>query len=257
MARIIAIANQKGGVGKTTTAINLSAALAILGKEVLLIDADPQANASSGFGFHNHRPNFYEMLKGEAAPEDVIQETIYPKLKLIPSSIDLIGCEIELAKKKGREYYFASLFSSLVNNFDYVFIDCPPSLGILTVNALTSAQAVLIPLQCEYYALEGLGLLVNTIRLVKRNFNPGLFLYGILLTMYDSRNRLTREVEREVRAHFKKAVFETVIPRNIRLSEAPSHGKPIFAYDASARGARAYLALAQEILKMEVSLGRK
>ncbi len=257
MARIIAIANQKGGVGKTTTAINLSAALAILGQRVFLIDADPQGNASSGFGFQNNRPSLYEVLKGDIPPEDAIQETIYPNLKLLPSSIDLIGCEIELTKKKGREYYFARLLGPLATNFDYVFIDCPPSLGLLTVNALTSAQAVLIPLQCEYYALEGLGLLVNTIRLVKRNFNPRLFLYGILLTMYDSRNRLTREVEKDVRTHFKKAVFKTVIPRNIRLSEAPSYGKPIFAYDASARGARAYLALAQEILKMEVSLGQK
>ncbi len=257
MPRIIAIANQKGGVGKTTTAINLASALAILGQKVLLVDADPQANASSGLGLRQHQPNLYHVLLGDISPDEALAETRYPKLKILPSSIDLIGCEVELSKKKGREHLLAKVLASLANGFDYILIDCPPSLGLLTVNALTSAQAVLIPLQCEYYALEGLGLLINTIRLVKHNFNPRLFLYGILLTMYDGRNRLTKQVENEVRTHFKKAVFETVIPRNIRLSEAPSHGKPIFAYDASARGARAYMALAQEILKREVSLGQR
>ncbi len=257
MPRIIAIANQKGGVGKTTTAISVAAALAILGQKVLLVDADPQANATSGLGFQKASPNLYHVLLQEGSSAPALKKTSYERLYLLPSSIDLIGCEMELAKRKGRELLLAQTLSKIKDAFDYIFIDCPPSLGILTVNALTCAQAVLIPLQCEYYALEGLGLLINTVRLVKRNFNPRLFLYGILLTMYDARNRLTRQVEQEVRHHFKKVVFDTVIPRNIRLSEAPSHGKPIFAYDPSARGARAYMSLAQEILRREAYLVQK
>jgi len=255
--RIIAIANQKGGVGKTTTAVNLSAALAILGRKVLLLDADPQANASSGLGFTKASPTLYDILLNGTPPQKVLRDTAYPHLKLIPSSIDLIGSEVELATRPGRERLLAQILADLASDYHFVIIDCPPSLGLLTLNALTAAQGVLIPLQCEYYALEGLSLLINSIRRVKKSLNPRLFLYGILLTMYDGRNRLTRQVEAEVRQHFGQAVFETVIPRNVRLSEAPSHGKPIFAYDASSRGARAYMGLAQEILRREVRFAKK
>ncbi len=257
MTRIIAIANQKGGVGKTTTAVNLAAALGILGQKILLIDADPQANASSGLGCHSIRPSLYEVLLDHTPLEKALVDTPYQNLYLLPASINLIGCEIEFAFREGKEHVLAKLIARLEEDFRYVFIDCPPSLGLLTVNALTAAQGVLIPLQCEYYALEGLSLLINTIKLVKRNFNPRLFIYGILLTMYDARNRLTKQVEQEVRKHFKKAVFETVIPRNVRLSEAPSHGKPIFSYDPSSRGARAYISLAREVLKREASLKKR
>ncbi|AEH44850.1 cobyrinic acid a,c-diamide synthase [Thermodesulfatator indicus DSM 15286] len=256
MSRIIAVANQKGGVGKTTTALNLAAALAILGQEVLLLDIDPQANASSGLGLRGATPNLYDLLLRDLAPEKAIYETRYPKLKILPSTIDLIGCELELAAREGRERLLAQIIANVAEQYKYIIIDCPPSLGILTLNALVAAQGVLIPLQCEYYALEGLSLLINTVRKVKKGFNPRLYLYGILLTMYDGRNRLTKQVEEEVRKHFGQVVFETVIPRNVRLSEAPSHGKPIFAYDASSRGAKAYMTLAQEILKREAKLGK-
>jgi len=254
MPRIIAIANQKGGVGKTTTAVNLAAALGVLGQKTLVVDADPQANASSGLGCPKVKPSLYEVLLERATPEQALISTPYKNLYLLPASINLIGCELEFAFHSGKEHVLAKVIAQFGERFQYIFIDCPPSLGLLTVNALTAAQAVLIPLQCEYYALEGLSLLINTIKLVKKNFNPRLFIYGILLTMYDARNRLTKQVEQEVRNHFKKAVFETVIPRNVRLSEAPSHGKPIFAYDATSRGARAYMTLAREVLKREARL---
>ncbi|WP_456432346.1 ParA family protein [Thermosulfuriphilus sp.] len=252
--RTFAIANQKGGVGKTTTAVNLAAGLAILGKKVLLVDADPQGNASSGLGADRKSLNghLYHLLVNRCRPQELLQETEIPGLFLIPARIDLIGAEAELLGFKGRERRLATGLSKLYGDFDYCLIDCPPSLGLLTINGLSAAHGVIIPLQCEYYALEGLGLLVQTIRRVKQTINPRLFIQGLVLTMYDGRNRLTHQVRQEVTAHFGQLVYQTVIPRNVRLSEAPSHGKPIFLYDVHSRGAMAYLELAKEFLKREL-----
>ncbi|MBA2847870.1 chromosome partitioning protein [Thermosulfuriphilus ammonigenes] len=250
--RIFAIANQKGGVGKTTTAINLAAGVAILGKRVLLIDSDPQANATSGLGAEVAEGHLYHLLLGEIQAQELLRETEVPGLLLLPAQIDLIGVEAELLGFKGRERCLAQGLFPLAERFDYCFIDCPPSLGLLTINALSAAHGVIIPLQCEYYALEGLGLLVQTIRRVKQSLNPRLFIQGLVLTMYDKRNRLTHQVRREVTNHFGQLVYQTVIPRNVRLSEAPSHGKPIFLYDVHSRGAMAYMELAKEFLKREM-----
>ena len=251
MGKIIAIANQKGGVGKTTTAVNLSAALGVLEKKILLVDADPQANATSGLGIdvRNVKQGTYQLLDHSADPNETIIETSSPNLDLIPSHIDLVASEIELVDKKGREYMLKTILGEIQNDYDFIIIDCAPSLGLITLNALVCSDAVIIPIQCEYFALEGLGKLLNTIKSVQKIHNENLDIEGLLLTMYDTRLRLSNQVVEEVKKHFGKMVFKTIIQRNIRLSEAPSFGKDIITYDASSRGAKSYLSLASEIIK--------
>ena len=246
---ILALTNQKGGVGKTTLAVNLSAALAEKGLSVLLVDLDPQANASSGLGVRvSPSRSLYAALAGKRPPGDLIISTPYG-VSLLPSSVDLAGGEVELLDLPDREFLLRNILADLSPRYDFVILDCPPSLGILTVNALCAAEGVVIPLQCEYYALEGLSLLVRTLRRVREGLNSGLFLFGIVLTMYDGRNRLSREVAEEVRRHFRWTVFETLIPRTVRLSEAPSHGKPITAYEPRGRAAEAFRRLAEEVAR--------
>lgn len=258
MAKIIGIANQKGGVGKTTTAVNLAAALGVLEKRILLIDADPQANATSGLGVEEVQYSTYNLLEHSSEVEKCIQKTSSPNLDIVPSHIDLVAAEIELVDREKREYMLKNALQSVKDNYDFIIIDCAPSLGLITVNALTAADSVIIPIQCEYFALEGLGKLLNTIKNVQKIHNPDLDIEGLLLTMYDSRLRLSNQVVEEVNLHFPEMVFETVINRNVRLSEAPSFGESILMYDAESKGAVQYIQLAEEVLlKNETLLNSK
>ncbi|GFZ87741.1 chromosome partitioning protein ParA [Aquaticitalea lipolytica] len=251
MGKIIAIANQKGGVGKTTTSVNLAASLGVLEKKVLLIDADPQANATSGLGVDVESVEIgsYQLIEHSATAEECIIKTTAPNVDIIPAHIDLVAIEIELVDKDEREYMLKKAISHLKSSYDYILIDCAPSLGLLTLNALTSADSVIIPIQCEYFALEGLGKLLNTVKSVQRIHNQNLDIEGMLLTMYDSRLRLSNQVVEEVQKHFNDMVFETIIQRNVRLSEAPSFGESIINFDVSSKGAANYLSLAKEIIK--------
>ena len=251
MGKIIAIANQKGGVGKTTTSINLAASLGVLEKKVLLIDADPQANASSGLGLDvdNIEGGTYQVLEHTLSAKDAILKTASPNVDIIPAHIDLVAIEIELVDKQEREYMLKKSLVEIKNDYDYILIDCAPSLGLITLNSLVAADSVIIPIQCEYFALEGLGKLLNTIKSVQNIHNEELEIEGLLLTMFDSRLRLSNQVVDEVRKHFSSMVFDTIVRRNIRLGEAPSYGESIIAYDATSKGAINYINLAQELLK--------
>lgn len=251
MGKVVAIANQKGGVGKTTTAVNLSASLGVLEQRVLLIDADPQANATSGLGIDPQSVTLgtYQVIEHQVNPAEVVIKINTPNVWLIPSQIDLVAAEIELVDKDRREYMLKRAISDIKNDFDYILIDCAPSLGLITINALTASDSVIVPIQCEYFALEGLGKLLNTIRSVQSLHNPDLDIEGLLLTMYDSRLRLSNQVVEEVKSHFQNMVFDTIISRNVKLSEAPSFGESIVVYDATSQGAVNYLNLAREFLK--------
>lgn len=250
MGKIIAVANQKGGVGKTTTTVNLAASLGVLEKKVLLIDADPQANATSGLGIDVQEVELgtYQLLEHTISAQEVIVSTNSPNVDIIPAHIDLVAIEIELVDKQYREYMLKEALKPIIDSYDYILIDCAPSLGLLTLNALTAAHSVIIPIQCEYFALEGLGKLLNTIKSVQKLHNPNIDIEGLLLTMFDSRLRLSNQVVDEVNTHFSEMVFKTIIQRNVRLSEAPSYGETIIKYDASSTGANNYLKLAQELL---------
>ena len=256
MSRVISIANQKGGVGKTTTAVNLAASLAVAELSVLLVDMDPQGNATSGLGLEKDSGRgVYRALIGEAPMESLVRDTAIGYLKAVPSGIDLIGAELELVDTPRREYALRDALGGLARRFDYVLIDCPPSLSLLTVNALVASDAVIIPLQCEYYSLEGISQILRTIELIRGELNPSLEIEGVLLTMFDSRNRLAHQVVEEVRAHFHDKAFSTVIPRNVRISESPSFGKPVLLYDVQSRGARCYLELAREVFGRDTGDG--
>ena len=255
MGKVIALANQKGGVGKTTTAINLAASLASLEKKVLLVDTDPQANATSGLGIDTSEigKTIYECLCASLPPSEAIVPTMVEGLDLLPSHIDLAGADLELLEQERREYLLRSVLTPILDRYDYILIDCSPSLGLITVNALVASHSVLIPVQCEYFALEGISKLLNTIRIVRSRLNPQLEIEGFLMTMYDSRTRLNNQIYEEVKEHFKSLVFETVIQRNIKLGEAPSHGLPALLYDADSRGAINHLQLASELISKHTS----
>jgi len=250
MAKTIAIVNQKGGVGKTTTAINLGASLALAEKDILLIDTDPQGNSTSGLGINREevRRSLYDAYAGGCTPGEAVVQTSIQHLAVIPSVVDLLGVEVELVGREGRERILSQIIEGLKEKYKYILIDCPPSLGLLCLNALVAADSVIVPVQCEYYALEGLSLLTKTLQRVRNSFNPSLEIRGILLTMFDTRNSLSHQVAQEVKHHFGDKVFDTVIPRNVALAEAPSHGKPIMLYDVRSSGAQSYLSLAKEIL---------
>ena len=253
MGKIIAVANQKGGVGKTTTAVNLAACLAKEGRKVLLVDSDPQGNATSGLGFDKRdvRKCVYDNIINDVPMADTLKHTAYENLDVIPATIQLAGAEIELVSLMNREGRLKNALERVKHDYDYVIIDCPPSLGLLTINALTAASSVMIPVQCEFYALEGITMLMNTIQLVQRNLNPALKLEGVVMTMFDSRTNLAQDVVEEVKKYFKTKMYKTIVPRNVRLSEAPSHGMPVIDYDSKSKGAQVYMELAQEVIDDE------
>lgn len=253
LVKVIAIANQKGGVGKTTTSVNLSACLAELGRKVLLVDLDPQGNSTSGFGFDKTKikQSIYDLLVNDIPIEGIILKTELENLMLLPATIQLAGAEIELVSIMSRETKLKRVLDAIKYDYDYIIIDCPPSLGLLTINSLTAANSVLVPIQCEFYALEGLSQLMNTITLVQKNLNPTLSLEGVVLTMFDARTNLSIQVVDEVKNHFRHKVYQTIIPRNVRLSEAPSHGQPVILYDPKSKGAQVYFDLAREVIDDE------
>lgn len=248
MGKVFVFVNQKGGVGKTTSAINIGAFMAQLGQKVLLVDFDSQGNMSSGVGVSKDKPTIYELMAAQATPEETVKHTSVENLDAISASIDLSGAAIELVEQENREFFLKNALSPLKNQYDYILIDCPPSLGLLTLNGLATADAVLVPMQCEYFALEGIALLLQTVRKVQKSINPSLVIGGIFFTMYDSRTRLAQDVVRQVQSYFKDVVFNTIIPRNVRLSEAPSHGLPICLYDPNCVGAKSYKKLAEEVI---------
>ncbi len=250
MGKTVVIANQKGGVGKTTTAVNLSASLALADQDILVVDTDPQGNLSSGLGINRNEigKSLYDVYTGRLTLEEAICETLIPHLHIVPSTIDLLAVEVELVSKNDREKTLLKALSGIKERYRYIFIDCPPSLGLLTLNGLVAADSIIVPVQCEYYSLEGLSLLTRTLKLVRSSFNPDLEIEGILLTMFDSRNTLSHQVAEEVRKYFGEKVYKALIPRNVTLGEAPSHGKPAILYDARSKGAQSYVALAKEIL---------
>ena len=252
MGKIISVSNQKGGVGKTTTALSLSAALGVLEKKVLLIDMDPQSNATSGLGIDSNEVTLssYDLIIGNSKASNIVIQTSSPNLDLIPAKIDLVGLEIEIVNKSSREYLLKNALEKIKEKYDFIIIDCPPSLGLITLNALTCSNSVIIPIQCEYFALEGLGKLLNTIKGVQKVHNPNLSLEGILLTMFDSRLRLSNQVKQDVKKHFGNIVFNTIIPRNVSVGEAPSHGESILMYNATSKGSKSYLKFAQEIVNL-------